>query len=425
MSTKAVSRDTYDAVIVGAGAAGLGAARHLIAARPDMSILVLEAEPYAGGRALTVRSLRLNNEPIDLGCGWLHGASTNILTKIAEEAGRTVDRTPAPWSEGGKILNPESPDATEAQMALRSFFDRIEQRSSLEPDSILADLLEPGNRWNEHIDAIGTYINGVELNQASIADFKQYDPGHGPDWRVSEGLGALVARFGEQVPLVVDTVVSRIDHSGATKIRVETSRGTVYTHAVLLTVSTNVLASEAIQFWPTLPNKVELAANLPLGLANKIFLRLDSPDGLPKDTRLFGSFRRARTGAYQLRPFGTDLVEGYFAGQLAHDLERAGSRAAFAFATDEIAHVFGNRIRKQLEFGTMSAWGQRPLVGGSYSYALPGALMDRVKLSATIDGRLFFAGEACSPRRYSTAHGAYESGVSAATEMAKLKLPQA
>jgi monoamine oxidase len=411
--------DTFDVVIVGAGAAGLGAARHLMAERPDMSLLVLEADSQAGGRARTIQLPELNNKPIDLGCGWLHGARTNVWTLIAKRMGQTINETPAPWDRGGRILNGAPANRTDVRIALESFFDRVSRFDDRQPDGTLSDMLEPGNPWNEHINAIGTYINGVELDKASILDLKRYDPGLGPDWRVSEGLGALVVSFGRDVPLSLETVVLRIDHQASDKIRLETSRGSINTRVVLVTVSTNVLASNAIRFSPALPQKIESAAKLPLGLANKIFLRMRSASEFPSDARLFGSYGRTATGAYQVRPFGVDVVEGFFAGHLAHDLERAGDRAATAFAVDELAGFFGNGIRTQLEFCAISKWGQRPTVGGAYSYAIPGASADREKLSATIDDRLFFAGEACSSRRYSTAHGAYESGIVAASEIAR------
>jgi monoamine oxidase len=412
----------FDILIIGAGAAGLGAARYLMAKRPEARIAVLEASASIGGRARTLRSPSLGLVPIDLGCGWLHGGATNVWATMAVRLGFTIDTTAAPWDDGGIVLNEQMPDGVDAQTAVKSFLGRAAACSVEESDGALADLLQPDDRWNDHINAIGTYINGVELDQASIADFKMYSPGSDPDTRVIEGFGALVSAFGASVPVCVDTVVSRVDHRDRSQVRVDTNRGTLNARAVLLTVSTNVLHSEAIQFIPPLHEKTEAAKRLPLGLANKIFLRVDGAQGLPKDARLFGSSYRTATGAYQLRPFGSDLIEGYFAGRLAHELETAGDRAAFAFAVDELAGFFGNGIRKRLAFSTMSAWGRQSYVGGSYSYAIPGSSADRLRLSAAVDGRLFFAGEACSPSRYSTAHGAYESGVTAAAKLAELNL---
>lgn len=86
----------------------------------------------------------------------------------------------------------------------------------------------------------------------------------------------------------------------------------------------------------------------------------------------------------------------------------------FSFAAGELARLFGNDIRRQIAPLASTAWLQDPWARGSYSYALPGRAGDRAILAAPIDNRLFFAGEACSSNFFSTAHGAYLSGVTAA-----------
>lgn len=400
-----------DVVIIGGGAAGIAAARRLQALRPDLSILLLEAGDRLGGRAWTV-GLPDADIALDLGCGWLHGARTNAWTAIAGEVGLTVDRTPAPWNDGGRQLQRDGAEARAARQAIGAYFERLESHEG--NDAAMAELLEPGNPWNGQIRAIGTYITGAELERSSIVDYNRYDPGPGPDWRVREGYGTLVSRYGKPVPARLGTEVTRIDHRHAGRIGIETNQGVLRARAELVTVSTNVLAAGRIAFDPPLPDKIEAAARLPLGLADKLFLRLANPEALPADTHMLGSTSRGATGTYQLRSFGAPVVEAYFAGDLAHDLEGQGSEAAFSFACDELAAHFGADIRKQLSVAALSAWAAVPHIGGSYSYAEPGASNLRGRLAAPHDGRIFFAGEACSTSRYSTAHGAYETGVAAA-----------
>ncbi|PDS81399.1 NAD(P)/FAD-dependent oxidoreductase [Rhizobium sp. L43] len=400
-----------DVVIIGAGAAGIAAARRLQATRPDLSILLLEAGDRLGGRAWTVGLSGVAGVALDLGCGWLHGARTNAWTAIAGEVGLTVDRTPAPWN-GGRQLQRDGVDRHAGQEAIGAYFERLERHEGNDTD--LAAMLEPGNSWNGQIRAIGTYITGAELERSSIVDYNRYDPGPGPDWRVREGYGRLVSLYGRPVPARLGTEVTCIDHRHAGRIGIETNRGGLSARAVLLTVSTNVLAAGKIAFDPPLPDKIEAATRLPLGLANKLFLRLANPEALPADTHMLGSLSRCATGTYQLQPFGVPVVEAYFAGDLAHDLERQGSAAAFSFAADELAAQFGADIRRELSVAAMSAWAATPHIGGSYSYAQPGASDLRGLLAAPHDERIFFAGEACSRSRYSTAHGAYETGFAAA-----------
>ncbi|WP_064684607.1 flavin monoamine oxidase family protein [Rhizobium bangladeshense] len=404
-----------DIVIIGAGAAGIAAARRLQVIRPDLSILLLEAGDRLGGRAWTVGLAGASDMALDLGCGWLHGARTNAWTAIAEEVGLTVDRTPAPWN-GGRRLQRDGADIHAAQEAIGGYFERLDSHEG--DDTDLAAMLEPCNAWNGQIRAIGTYITGAELERSSVVDYNRYDPGPGPDWRVRQGYGTLISLYGRPVPARLGVEVRRIEHRHAGRIGIETSQGVLSARAVLVTVSTNMLAAEKIAFDPPLPDKTEAAARLPLGLADKLFLGLAHPQALPADTHMLGSISRGATGTYQLRPLGAAAVEAYFAGDLAHDLEREGRQAAFSFAADELSAEFGADIRRELSLAAISAWAAEPYIGGSYSYAQPGASDLRGVLAAPHDGRIFFAGEACSHSRYSTAHGAYETGVAAADQIA-------
>ncbi|RFB84582.1 monoamine oxidase [Rhizobium leguminosarum bv. trifolii] len=400
-----------DVVIIGAGAAGIAAARHLQGIRPDLSILLLEAGDRLGGRAWSVGLPGASDIALDLGCGWLHGARTNAWTGLADAVGLTVDRTPAPWS-GGRRLQRDDAETQAAQQAIGAYFERLDSHEG--DDTNLAAMLEPGNSWNGQIRAIGTYITGAELESSSIVDYTRYDPGPGPDWRVRQGYGTLISLYGRPIPARLGVEVTRINHRPAGRLDIQTNQGGLSARAVLVTVSTNMLAAGRIVFDPPLPEKIEAAARLPLGLADKLFLGLANQEALPADTHMLGSVSRAATGTYQLRPLGAPVVEAYFAGDLAHDLEREGKEAAFAFAGDELAAEFGADIRKQLSVAAISAWAAAPHIGGSYSYAEPGASDLRAVLAAPHDQRIFFAGEACSRARYSTAHGAYETGVAAA-----------
>ncbi len=86
----------------------------------------------------------------------------------------------------------------------------------------------------------------------------------------------------------------------------------------------------------------------------------------------------------------------------------------FSFAADELAQLLGSDIRQRIAPLAATSWLGDPWARGSYSYALPGHADDRARLAAAVDGRLFFAGEATSPNFFSTAHGAYLSGIAAA-----------
>src|SRR5262245_6468340 len=118
----------FDVVIIGAGAAGVAAARHLQASAPDRSIILLEASGRVGGRAYTVAPKPIDGAGLDLGCGWLHGARTNAWTRIAGEIGLIVDQTPAPWDDAARQLNADSADERAWRRAIAAFFERASQR---------------------------------------------------------------------------------------------------------------------------------------------------------------------------------------------------------------------------------------------------------------------------------------------------------
>jgi monoamine oxidase len=406
---------SVDVAIIGAGAAGLGAANAL--KDSGLSVLVLEARDRVGGRAHTV--MASPDVTFDLGCGWLHSADENSFVPIAERLNFEINKALPPWRERahGKAFPKEARD--EFIAALDGFYDRADraaqQARKVGRDSAANLCLEPGNRWNPMIDAISTYINGCELDQVSILDMDAYEDTE-INWRIRHGYGALVAAYGASCPLALNCEVTLIDHSGQ-RIRIETSQGTLTAGRVIVTVPTNLIADEAIRFHPPLSAKVDAARGLPLGLADKVTLALAEPDALPVEGNLRGATMRTEMGTYHIRPFGQPCIEGFFGGRFAQTLEDAGPGAIAAQSIDEIAGFLGNDFRRKLKPLAESRWAHDPFARGSYSHALPGHADKRAVLAAPVDGRLFFAGEATSPGFFSTAHGARDSGERAADEI--------
>jgi monoamine oxidase len=400
-----------DVAIIGAGAAGLAAARTLESA--GLSSIVLEARDRIGGRAHTIMTSA--GIPFDLGCGWLHSADENPFVAIAEQLCFEIDRSTPPWRQRSyKEIFPQA-ERDEFFAALDAFFARTERAAKAAQDSAAADYLEPGNRWNPMIDAVSTYINGCELDQVSVKDFENYEDTE-INWRVPRGYGALIAAYGASCNVALNCNVTLIDHSGA-RIRIETSRGTLTAGKVIVCVPTDLMAAEAIRFHPALPDKVLAAAMLPLGADDKVMLALDGASDLPKDGNLRAATMRTAMGTYHLRPFGRNCIEGFFGGRYARELEDAGDGAMAAAAIDEITGLLGSDFRRRLTPLGHSHWSRDPFARGSYSHALPGHADKRAVLAAPIDGRLFFAGEATSPDFFTTAHGAQQSGVRAAREV--------
>lgn len=398
-----------DVAIIGAGAAGVAAARALGGAPLD--VVVLEARDRIGGRAHTVDR---NGSGLDMGCGWLHSADENVLAALAEDEGFGLDRTPPPWRS--QAFNHEmSPDDQAAfGEAFAAFEDRVAEAAGRGEEGPAATLFDPDGLWNGRIDAISGALNGARFAEVSIRDYDAYRD-TGVNWRVVDGYGRLVEHLGSSRPVVFDCPVSRIDRFGPA-LRLDTARGRVEARAVILTVPTSLLATEMIRIDPPVPDLLEAASGLPLGLASKLHMTVTGADDFPPDSQLWGRRDTADTAGYHLRPFGRPMIEAYFGADLAWGLEREGEAAFFAFAADELAALLGSGIRRRIAPVATSLWGADPWARGAYSHALPGHADDRARLKAPIENRIFLAGEATSETFYGTAHGAWMEGERAARE---------
>ncbi len=406
----------FDVIVIGAGAAGIGAARTLFDA--GVSVAVLEARNRIGGRAWTTNAG--TQWPLDMGAGWLHSADRNPLVAVAENLGFEIDRNTPPWQKPVHQAGFSEQDHRSFRAGQDEFYERLEAAAKEPEDRAAVDLLETDNPWNALIDAVSTYVNGTELERLSVKDFDNYHATE-VNWRVERGYGALFEKIAEGLPIRLDCPVRRIDHSAA-PIRIETDQGVFTASCVIVTVPTNIIASEALKFSPALPYKHLAAAHLPLGYDNKLFLELDGADEFEPDSRIFGHHNRVATASYHVRPFGRPLIEAYFGGHLARDLEGRGLEGFAHFAIDQLAAALGEGIRPRLKPIAVSYWASDPFAGGSYSHALPGHWEKRAMLAKPVGMHLFFAGEACSLHDFSTVHGAWLTGLQAAADaMATLR----
>lgn len=409
-------QDAFDIVVIGAGAAGLAAARRL-ESRP-LSVLVLEARERIGGRAWTGD---IGGYPFDLGCGWLHSADENPFTRIAEALGFAIDRTPPAWTRQAQNTGFGAKEQAAYRQALDTLEARIAAAAARGEDRPVSELM--GDLpYTGLLDAFSSYYNGAEFDRISTLDYSRYRDS-GVNWRLPDGYGALVAAFGAPAPVLRETPATRIDRTGE-RLRIETPRGALTARAVIVALPTPLIADGVLAFAPDLPAAREAAAQLPLGLADKVWLELAEPEAFPLESHLFGDPSRAETGSYHLRPFGRPVIEAFLGGRNAQTLEAPG--AAAAFCLDELADLLGSGVRRTIRPLGATAWRADPFARGSYSHALPGGAGARAVLAGPQDdARIVFAGEACSPEFFSTAHGAARSGVAAADRVAELLNPSA
>ena len=400
---------SVDVAVIGAGAAGIAAARRL--AGVGLTVAVLEARDRIGGRAHTIVREGL---ALDMGCGWLHSADENPLAKRAEDGGFTVDRTPPPWERQAFDHEMSAAEQADFRAAFAAFEARVAGAAARGEEGPASALFDPASRWNPRIDAISGALNGARFAEVSIRDYDAYRD-TAVNWRVVEGYGRLIASLGAGAPVAPGCPVSRVDRSGAI-LRLDTARGRVEARVVILTLPTDLIAAEAVRFDPPLPDLTEAAANLPLGLASKLHMTVTGAEDFPPDSQLWGRADTADTAGYHLRPFGRPMIEAWFGGDIARQLEAEGEAAFLAFASDELASLLGSSFCKRIAPVATSMWGADPWSRGAYSHARPGCAGDRARLKAAVENRIFIAGESTSESFYGTAHGAWIEGERAARE---------
>lgn len=404
-----------DVAVIGAGAAGLAAAR--TAHEAGLEVTVLEAKGRTGGRGLT-RHEPLG-VPFDRGCTWLHSASVNPFTALADRLGfayRRQSRT--------RRIHMGTRWASDAERAEWLAYEQRNAAAILAAgragrDIAVAEVIERDSRWSPLYAFWVAITSGIAPEAGSTLDFANYEDTD-ENWPVRDGFGALIARVGDGLPVSLNTPVTRIDRGGR-GVRLTTPRGTLSARAAIVTVSTAVLASGRIVFDPPLPDwKQDAIAGLPLGMANKIAFAFDSNAlGVPANSSAHMLAETPETIGFQLRPFGRNIAVGHVGGPFASALERAGEAAMIDYGLERLAAMFGSDIRRHVVASTATAWETDRDIGGGYSAALPGHGHRRAALAAPLDDRLFFAGEAASTRFYSTAHGAYLTGVEAARKAAE------
>lgn len=398
--------DDLDVAVIGAGAAGISAARRL--AERGHSVLLIDALTRLGGRAY---SLNFQGMPLDLGCGWLHSAERNPLVALAESMGLEIDRSSGAWTRQLHNLHFTAEAQQAAWDAYRHFTARLHRAAP--PSDRTADALVGDDRWRPFIDAISSYVNGTETDQLSATDFLVYDTAASDNnWRLPSGYGNFIAALGARLPATLSTRVTSVVEGN--DIVIGTERGSRHARAAIITVSTSVLINGSIQFPRSAEDHLHAAACLPLGVADKVYLSIATPDAVPAESHLLGRLDRTATGSYYLRPFGRPIIECYLGGSLARELEDAGETATVSFVLEELRHLLGTEFARGLAPIAITRWAREATIGGSYSHALPGLAHARAVLARPVSERVCFAGEACSPRDFSTAHGAWESGILAA-----------
>ena len=396
-----------DLAIVGAGAAGIAAAREVKAR--GLSAIILEASGRIGGRA---RSVGWGGCALDLGATWLHSAERNPLVSVAEQLNIQLDRSQTWWREQYRNLGISKEEQAESRAAIQEFTERL---TTDPPRSDRAsDALVPGSEWNGALEALSNFLNGTGLENVSAADFTAYwDASGDQNWRIPSGLGSFVEQLGDRLDIRMDWPISSLEFTSG-GVRLISDRGDVEAKHAIIAVPTSILASGAIAFPSVVDPWLHSASQLPLGHVEKLFFDLPDPEAFPVGAHLLGNPRSADTGSYMLQPLGMPVIEGFFGGDWLKGL--TGDDIAER-AREELGHLLGADFARRLSPIAYSDWQQRAFICGSYSYARPGQHAARAALAKPVNERLVFAGEACSEKDYATVHGAWTSGKAAVEQL--------
>ncbi|MDJ0947366.1 MAG: NAD(P)/FAD-dependent oxidoreductase [Alphaproteobacteria bacterium] len=403
-----------DVVVIGAGMAGLTAARALAAA--GARVTVLEARNRIGGRAFT--ESETFGVPFDHGCAWLHSADQNPLTPIARELGLTTapDDGDVLVYRGGRLQDENQSEALEDAFARLN--QNLDEAGESGRDVAAATVFQPRSDWDRLAATLAVSVSyGVDLEGLSVAD-RYAQIGTGEEWLVREGLGRMVNLYGRRVPVELSTPARSVRWD-ARGVSVETARGNLEAKAALVSVSTGILAAGTIRFTPTLPaRKRDAIAALPMGLLNKVALQYRAGTfEVAPGSWLIGLDRAGRPGDFLVRPFGTELMIGFVGGRFGQELEAAGEADALDYGRQVVRELLGNAADRRFVTGLVTEWGQDSWTRGSYSAALPGQAKMRRVLAEPVGDRLYFAGEACVPEWATQLAGAHLSGLEAARQI--------
>jgi len=399
-----------DIVVIGAGAAGIAAARRIMAA--NRKVIVVEATNQIGGRCQTDSSTF--EVPFDRGARWMHNPDTNPMIKLARAAGLEI--TTAPSGQKIRIGRRNArPGETEEFLAALVRANRAIDDASRRLDVSCASVLpkDLGDWAGAAEFVLGANFAGKDLKDLSVGD-KARAQDRNTAIACRQGLGTLIAKLGEQVPLSLSTPANRISW-GSRDVTVETPSGKIAARAAVITVSSNVLAAGNIKFTPDIPKRtLEAAGRLTLGSYDRIALQMPgNPLGLSRDDVVIEQSNSTRTALMYANMGGSSLCTIDVAGSFGRDLSAQGERAMVAFATEWLTKLFGSDAANAVKKSSATRWDAAPFALGAMSAAGPGGQASRKILTEPI-GCMYLAGEATHETLWGTIDGAWESGERAA-----------
>jgi monoamine oxidase len=397
-----------DVAVIGAGAAGIAAARRVAAA--NRRFVLLEATNRLGGRCVT--DTAIFGAPFDLGAHWIHRPDGYPPGGQASAAG--LDIYAAPRGQAVRIGPRNARDAElEAFLSAlvrsrRAIVDAGRARADgAAARALPADLAD----WRATMEfVLGPFACGKDLASLSIVDLARVLE-RDNDAFCRQGYGTLIEKLAAGLPVRLSTPVTRVewDRNG---VDIVTSKGSLRSRAAIVTASTNVLAAGKIVFKPELSKRqLDAAAALSLGSYDHIALDMPrNPLNLQRDDLVFEKSSSRRTAALLANVSGSSLHLVEVGGEFGRELSATGSVAMVEFAHDWLTSLFGSSAKKAIKRSYATHWNEEPFVLGAMSAAVPGSADARKILAEPIGGRIWLAGEALHETQPGTVNGAWESG---------------
>jgi monoamine oxidase len=404
-------------VVVGAGAAGIGAG--LALARSGVPYIILEASSRVGGRAFTdCDSL---GSLFDHGCHWFHSADRNPLRVLADRlghgyAGRTT-RGVRPICVDGRWV--DQPEREHINAMIFGMFDEIEAAAAQEHDVAASDVIDFTGRFGPLRRHWIELLECRAPEEVSVLDAERYFDTK-VNYAVKDGYGRLFEKLSCGLAIRRDSPVTAIETT-PDSVRVRGNFGEIECAAVILTASLGVLAAGAITLRPE-PDHAFAAAleDVRMGTYEKTIVAFDRPVlAFPPGTQSFycdivdPSETDDSPLNFEIQPFGRPLAISHLAGgSLDRLFASAGERGLIDLTISKLVRAFGADIRRHIVGTVVTSWGRNPFIRGGYAIARPGGAKSRERLIAgDISDRVFLAGEACHPYWFATAHGAYLTGI--------------
>ena len=431
-----------DTVVIGAGAAGLAAARSL--AGHSMRVILLEARDRVGGRVWS-QPVSRGATPAELGAEFIHGPAEETMA-LLREAG-TVAITPGgeSWTcgENGDLRRGDDDAFSSAAGIFESARSLAEDESvdrflrRFEGDEAMHKTAETARAFVEGFDAADPTIASVR----SIADeFRS-----GVDSTVARPLGSYRPMFERLhdacrdagVQTYLSTIVRRISwRRGTVTVDVEDAAGksrTIRARSAIVTLPVGVLRHSGdvteVVFEPSLSTpKGAALRSIEMGHAVKVVLGFRTAfweqvrEGRYRDAAFFRCEGRPFPTYWTQFPVRSKLIVAWAGGRKAIALSGVSEAGMIERALDGLGALFDERalVRSEFEGGVMHDWSRDPFARGAYSYVAAGGGDARAVLAKPIDDTLFFAGEATSgDGQGGTVNGALETGERAAREAAR------